>query len=116
MKKDEQLVKLAAKKFIENKIEEIMKFFMWMVLGIFVPYTIGVLGWIFLDSEQVVGLDVALNWFLEWICYWLSGILFIAFVALIIALIYFICKAIKGWLESNFEKAIKDAKKELKIK
>ena len=114
MKKDEQLVKLAAKKFLQQKGEEILTFLKWTVLAILGPFGAGLVVWMFLDGEQAMRGE--LGWFMELFCYWAWGVFALSFLALLIGLIWAICKLIKEWIESNFEKAIKEAKKELKIK
>jgi len=116
MKKEDELVELAAKKFLQQKGEEFRKFLMYLILGIFVPFGIGFIGCIIINEKLTQEIELKYSWVMEWLYFWVWGIFGLICIGLIVLIICLLYTILKSWITSNIEKAIKEAKKELRIK
>jgi len=117
MKKDEQFVKLVMKNFFKQKLEEIFWIILGAILFVILPIIIFNVTNRYFPSffSTTIEAGKCVTFFYNWFC----GILVIYtwFILILIGLmIFMVLKLLYNWIKSNFEKAIKEAKKELKIK
>ena len=90
MKKEDELVKLAAKKFLQQKGEELRKFIMYLILGILFPFGIGYIGCLFMNEKYTQEMELKYNWFMEWFYFWTYGLVFIICIGIIILIILYL--------------------------
>ena len=101
MSKQEVISALTWKYFWEQKINELGKFFSWVIIGVFLPYFVG----------SVYGFTPEVDLSPE--CFgmlvWLAGFMTILFLYGIFMLA---SATLKDWIQSNWKKASSRAKKE----
>lgn len=112
--KCEVIAKLATKKFLQQKKDEIVKFIMYLLSGILGPFIISSIVFIFWNIEKAKQISQEYTWFLEWFYFWCYGVFFLMIIVGAILILWSIYNIFKDWISSNIEKAIKDAKEELK--
>ena len=114
MNKKEQMKKLTKKFFIEQKVKEIIKFFLWGVFGISLIFLIASLGR-FLDVliKPLIGgrlIFTNMNLWYEFLGYVFFGF-FILF--LILFPLSILIKFLIDWIESNWKLAEERARREI---
>lgn len=109
MEKNKQLNKLTWEYFIEAKIKEIVLTLLIIAAIVFIPYLLGH----FIGDNESVWCSDSNDWDIEEECNpffnWAEGLIYSVISFMVIFYLFM-------WLSSNWKKAEKKAKKELKIK
>ena len=109
--KQSLLQKLKRKYFWEQKFNEVGKFLVIAIGGVFIPYFFG--KFLYLITPIVSRQSF---WGEMTTClYWLAGFLPIVMIAVIVCMIDALVKSIKKWIKRNLDKAESRARKELRM-
>lgn len=115
VKETKEFKKLRWKFFITQKAEELAKISCLITLLLLIPYTLGKIYAIVLNIDLFENITVDI--FAKFILTWGFGIMGTLLLIVISLLLYsLIIEGMINWLISNWKKADKRARKELKIK